>query len=405
MRIKPFLSSLAVLALTGCGGSGSSQPTVAAPAVIAIDGSSTVFPITEAVAEEFQKANPGARVTVGLSGTGGGFQKFCRGETAISNASRPIHAAEIDACQKAGVDLHRTARRLRRAGGRRQPEEHLGDVHDRGRTEEALGAEAQGKITALESGAAGWPDQEIHLFGAGVDSGTFDYFTEVINGKAKVSRGDYTSSEDDNILVQGVAGDQYALGYMGLAYYEENQGKMKLVAIDDEKPTTAPAPSLPSVETVRGGTYRPLSRPLFIYVSTTALARPEVQKFVEFYVDSAGRSSRKWAMSRWQTRNKRWFASGSRPKRPARCSIQARRCSRSRSAGGASVARPMNLLSDQRRRWAEFAIERVLFFCAAASVLVTGGIIAVLLVRDVGLPAGSAHPGVPDRHGMDAALL
>ncbi len=133
---------------------------------------------------------------------------------------------------------------------------------------------------------AGWPNREIHLFGAGSDSGTFDYFTEVINGKTKASRGDYTSSEDDNILVQGVAGDELALGYMGLAYYEHNKNKIKVVAIDDEKPDNGAGPIAPSFETVRGGTYRPLSRPLFIYVSTAALSRPEVQGFVQFYVDA-----------------------------------------------------------------------------------------------------------------------
>ena len=136
--------------------------------------------------------------------------------------------------------------------------------------------------------APSWPNQEIHLFGAGVDSGTFDYFTEVINGKAKASRGDYTSSEDDNILVQGVAGDQYALGYMGLAYFEENKDKLKLVAVDDEKSGNGDGPIAPSPETVRNGTYRPLSRPIFIYVNTAALAGPEVQQFVQFYLDVGG---------------------------------------------------------------------------------------------------------------------
>ena len=135
---------------------------------------------------------------------------------------------------------------------------------------------------------ANWPNQEIHLFGAGVDSGTFDYFTEVINGKAKVSRGDYTSSEDDNILVQGVAGDQYALGYMGLAYFEENKDKLKLVPVDDGNPANGEGPVAPTPETVRNGTYRPLSRPIFIYVNTAALARPEVQQFVQFYLDAGG---------------------------------------------------------------------------------------------------------------------
>jgi phosphate transport system substrate-binding protein len=146
---------------------------------------------------------------------------------------------------------------------------------------------AQGKITRWNQIRPSWPDQEIHLFGPGVDSGTFDYFTEVINGKAKASRGDYTSSEDDNVLVQGVAGDMNALGYMGLAYYVENKDRMKVVAVDDGDSSNGAGPIVPSIETVRGGTYRPLSRPLFIYVDTAALSRPEVQKFAEYYVTQA----------------------------------------------------------------------------------------------------------------------
>jgi phosphate transport system substrate-binding protein len=147
--------------------------------------------------------------------------------------------------------------------------------------------DAQGKVTRWNQVRPSWPNQEIHLYGAGVDSGTFDYFTEVINGKAKVSRGDYTSSEDDNVLVQGVAGDQNALGYMGLAYYEENKDKLKLVPVDDENPANGEGPILPSSETVRNGTYRPLSRPIFIYVNASAISRPEVQKFVEYYITHA----------------------------------------------------------------------------------------------------------------------
>jgi phosphate transport system substrate-binding protein len=143
---------------------------------------------------------------------------------------------------------------------------------------------ATGGVTRWSHIRDGWPDREIHLFGAGVDSGTFDYFTEAIVGKAKQSRGDYTSSEDDNVLVQGIAGDELALGYFGLAYYEQNKGKLKLLAIDDGKPDNGAGPIAPSEETVRGGTYRPLSRPVFIYPSTKALERPEVKAFVDFYL-------------------------------------------------------------------------------------------------------------------------
>lgn len=266
------------------GADGSSTP---APAVITIDGSSTVFPVTEAVAEEFQKLNAGTQVTVGRSGTGGGFQKFCRDETVISNASRPIAPAEVEACKKSGIEYIELPIAYDGMAVVVNPKNTWAPTMTVSELKKLWSPDAQGKLLRWNQVRASWPNQEIHLFGAGVDSGTFDYFTEVINGKAKVSRGDYTSSEDDNILVQGVAGDQYALGYMGLAYFEENKGKLHLVAIDDENPANGEGPISPSAETVRNGTYRPLSRPIFIYVNTAALSRPEVQKFIEYYVTSA----------------------------------------------------------------------------------------------------------------------
>ena len=268
---------------SGSGGTATS----ASAAVITVDGSSTVFPVTEAVAEEFQKQNRGTQVTVGRSGTGGGFQKFCRGETAVSNASRPIASAEMDACQKAGIDYIELPIAYDGMAVVVNPKNSWAPSMTVAELKKLWSPDAQNKITRWNQVRASWPDQEIHLFGAGVDSGTFDYFTEVINGKAKVSRGDYTSSEDDNILVQGVAGDQNALGYMGLAYFEENKDKLKLVSIDDEDPANGAGPIAPSAATVRDGTYRPLSRPIFIYVATSALSRPEVQKFIEYYVTSA----------------------------------------------------------------------------------------------------------------------
>jgi phosphate transport system substrate-binding protein len=242
--------------------------------------------VSEAVAEEFQKLNAGTNVTVGLSGTGGGFQKFCRGETDISDASRPILPAEIEACGKTGISYIELPVAYDGLAVVVNPKNTWASSITVAELKKLWGPDAQGKILRWNQVRPGWPDEEIHLFGAGVDSGTFDYFTEVINGKAKASRGDYTSSEDDNILVQGVGGDQYALGYMGLAYYEENKDKMKLLGVDDEKADNGAGPILPSLETVRGGTYRPLSRPIFIYVSTKALERPAVQKFVEYYLDS-----------------------------------------------------------------------------------------------------------------------
>ena len=284
-----IVSAMAAFFAVSCGGgSGGPASNAGAPpaAVIAVDGSSTVFPISEAVAEEFQKENPGTKVTVGLSGTGGGFQKFCRGETAVSNASRPISAAEIEACQAASITYIELPIAYDGLAVVVNPKNTWTTSMTVAELRKLWAPDAQGKVLRWNQVRDSWPNQEVHLFGAGVDSGTFDYFTEVINGKAKASRGDYTSSEDDNILVQGVSGDQYALGFMGLAYYEENKDKMKLVAIDDEQPENGAGPINPSAETVRNGTYRPLSRPIFIYVNTAALSRPEVQDFVEYYLEA-----------------------------------------------------------------------------------------------------------------------
>ena len=225
LRLARIVAVVAMSVACG-GGSGApgsdGRPSGSAPQVIAVDGSSTVFPVTEAVAEEFQNVNDDVQVTVGLSGTGGGFQKFCRGETAVSNASRPISAAEIDACQKAGISYIELPVAYDGLAVVVNPKNTWASSITVAELKKLWDQAAQGKVLRWNQVRADWPNQEIHLFGAGVDSGTFDYFTEVINGKAKLSRGDYTSSEDDNILVQGVAGDQYALGYMGLAYYEEN---------------------------------------------------------------------------------------------------------------------------------------------------------------------------------------
>ena len=275
-----------VLAATASACGGGSSATSTAPALIAIDGSSTVFPVSEAVAEEFQKKNPAVRITVGTSGTTGGFQKFCRGETVISDASRPIGASEIEACGKAGITYIELPVAYDGLTVVVNPKNTWATSMTVAELKKLWAPEAQGKITRWNQIRTGWPDKEIHLFGAGSDSGTFDYFTEVIAGKARSSRGDYTSSEDDNILVQGVSGDEYALGYMGLAYYEHNKDKVKVVAIDDEKADNGAGPIAPGFETVRSGTYRPLSRPLFIYVSTAALNRPEVAEFVQFYVNA-----------------------------------------------------------------------------------------------------------------------
>jgi phosphate transport system substrate-binding protein len=282
------MTALAVSAgffAAACGGNETPASGTAAPQVITADGSSTVFPITEAVAEEFPKVAPGARVTVGSSGTGGGFQKFCRNETDISNASRPIRQTEVDACGKAGIEYIELPVAYDGLAVVVHPKNTWATSMTVDELKKLWEPAAQGKITRWNQIRPDWPDQEIRLFGAGVDSGTFEYFTEAITGKAAASRGDYTSSEDDNVIVQGVSGDQYALGYFGYAYYEQNKDKLKVVAVDDKDESNGAGPVAPSPETVSGGTYRPLSRPVFIYVKTASLNRPEVASFVQFYLD------------------------------------------------------------------------------------------------------------------------
>jgi len=292
MKIHTFATTLSLtviglagLVAAGCGGSNAPAEGRAEAQIIQIDGSSTVYPITEAVAEEFQKANPGARITVGISGTGGGFKKYCAGEIDISDASRPIKPTEIEACGRSGIAYIELPIAYDGLAVVVNPKNTWAGSMTVAELKRLWEPDAQGKITRWSQIRTGWPDEEIHLFGPGVDSGTFDYFTEAIVGTEDASRGDYTSSEDDNVLVQGVAGDQYALGFFGFAYFEENQDKLKLVAVDDEDETNGAGPIAPSPETVRDGTYRPLSRPVFIYPKVSALDRPEVLSLVNFYLD------------------------------------------------------------------------------------------------------------------------
>lgn len=248
---------------------------------IKIDGSSTVFPITEAVAEDFQAANRGTNVTVGISGTGGGFEKFCNGETDISNASRPIKQAEMDKCKATGIDYME----LPVAYDALTVVVNPGNSWASSLTVEELKKmwepAAQGKVTNWNQVRSSFPNAPLKLFGPGTDSGTFDYFTEAIMGKSKESRSDFTASEDDNVLVQGVSRDANALGYFGFAYYEANQQRLKAVGIDNGN-----GPVMPSAAHVEDGTYSPLSRPLFIYVSTKSAERPEVQSFVNYYLNN-----------------------------------------------------------------------------------------------------------------------
>jgi phosphate transport system substrate-binding protein len=270
-------ATLALLTLTGA----------AQAQVIKIDGSSTVYPITEGVAEDFQKAKKNAiKVTVGISGTGGGFKKFCRGESDFQNASRPILEKEMADCKAAGVEYIELPVAFDALTVVMNPKNSFLKSITVDELKKMWEPAAQGKITRWNQVNPAWPDAPIKLFGAGSDSGTFDYFTEAINGKSKASRGDFTASEDDNVLVQGVAQDVNAIGYFGYAYYAENQSRLKAVPIVEKagKPAVSP-----SEATVLDGSYQPLSRPIFVYVNVKSLAKPEVREFAEYYMKTAAK--------------------------------------------------------------------------------------------------------------------
>jgi phosphate transport system substrate-binding protein len=255
------------------------------PTLIKIDGSSTVFPVTEAVAEEFQKQKRGVvRVTVGISGTGGGFKKFCRVETDVQDASRPILKEEMEACAKQGVKYYELPIAFDALTVAVSPANTWVKTLTVADLKKMWEPAAQGKITRWNQVRPEWPDAPLKLFGPGSDSGTFDYFTEAVVGKAKSSRGDFTGSEDDHVLVQGIANDKNALGYFGFAYFEANRNKLKAVPIDGGK-----GPIEPSLENVLKGVYNPLSRPLFIYVNVNSTERPEVKEFVNFYLKNVGK--------------------------------------------------------------------------------------------------------------------
>ena len=265
---------------------------LAAPAhaqLVKIDGSSTVFPVTEAVAEDFQKAKKGAvKVTVGISGTGGGFKKFCRGETDISNASRPILKGEMAECQKAGIDYYELPVAFDALTVVINPKNSFIRQLTIAEMKRMWEPAAQGKVTRWNQVNPAWPDAPMKLFGPGADSGTFDYFTEAVVGKSKSSRGDFTASEDDNVLVQGVSRDVNGLGYFGYAYYIENKDKLKAVPIVNEKGQAVE----PSMEAVLKGSYSPLARPIFVYVNAKALDKPEVREFVEYYMKNGSKLAR-----------------------------------------------------------------------------------------------------------------
>lgn len=286
-RCRILLLPLAILLgiASGCGGSSSDPEGLSG--YVQVDGSSTVYPITEAVAEEFRLDSPNVRVTVGISGTGGGFKKFVRKEIDIAAASRPISETELELVRESGVEFIELPVAYDGIAVVVHPSNRWATSMTVRELKRLWEPEAQGKILRWNQVRSSWPDRPITLFGPGVDSGTYDYFTEAVVEEAGAARGDFTSSEDDNVLVQGVSGDENALGFFGYAYYEENQERLKLVAIDDENPENGDGPILPSPETVGNGTYQPLSRPVFIYVSKEAAQRPEVKRFVEFYLEQA----------------------------------------------------------------------------------------------------------------------
>lgn len=261
---------------------------VSAEKLIKIDGSSTVFPITEAMAEEFQGANKETKVTVGISGTGGGFKKFCRGEIDLQDASRPISSKEMADCKANKIGYIELPVAFDAMVVAVNPKNNWVNEITVDELKTIWSPESQGKIAKWNQVNPKWPAENIKLYGAGTDSGTFDYFTEAIVGKSKSSRSDYTASEDDNTLVQGISQDKFALGYLPLSYYMENKAKLKgLGIIGGEKSPKKMIPVTASKETVENGTYFPLSRPIFIYVSEKALKRPEVRKFTEFYLANA----------------------------------------------------------------------------------------------------------------------
>ena len=248
--------------------------------LVSIDGSSTVYPIQEGVAEEFQKNSP-YNVVVGVSGSGGGFEKFCRGETDISNASRPIKDSEAQRCANNGIEFVELEVAFDGITVVVNPDNNWVDAMTVDQLQTIWEPNAQGSVTRWSDVNSSWPNAEMSLYGPGSDSGTFDYFTEVIVGEEGASRGDYTASEDDNVLVTGVERDRNALGYFGYAYYVENQDTLKAVGIDN-----GDGPVKPSQQTIESGNYAPLSRPLFVYVKKSAMEKPEVETYIEYMLSA-----------------------------------------------------------------------------------------------------------------------
>lgn len=276
------LAAAAVAALAMSSGAALAQQ----PFTIQIDGSSTVFPLSEAVAEGFQQQTSGrVRVTVGESGTGGGFRKFCRGETHVSNASRPISGSEMAACRAAGIQYVEVPVAFDALTVVVHPSNPLRSITV-AQLRRIWEPDAQGRVTNWRQVDPSFPDMALSLYGPGTASGTFDYFTEAVNGRSRASRSDYTPSEDDNVIVQGVANSPGGMGYFGLAYYEENRSRLRALAIDGGN-----GPVEPSIANAENGSYAPLSRPMFMYINAAALRRPQVQQFAQYFVNNAARYS------------------------------------------------------------------------------------------------------------------
>ncbi len=285
MLVARLVGCMAMAGFLVVFGSGSHLAQADQTALIKVDGSSTVYLLTEAVAEEFQKANRGhIRVTVGISGTGGGFKKFCRGETDIADASRPILKEEMELCQKNGIAYYELPIAFDALTVAVSPKNSWITSMTVEELKKIWEPAAQSKITKWNQIHSDWPDAPLVLFGPGSDSGTFDYFTDAIVGKPKSSRGDFTASEDDNVIVQGIENNKNALGYMGFAYYAGQMKKLKAVAIVGKN-----GPVVPSAENVINGSYQPLSRPLFIYVNEAAAKRKEVIDFVDYYLTAGSK--------------------------------------------------------------------------------------------------------------------
>lgn len=279
---KILIQLAACLVISACGNNKQSDPNNSG-SEISIDGSSTVYPLTEAVAEEYRNIQPDVDITIGVSGTGGGFQKFGRGEINVANASRIIKEEEKAVAAANNIDLVELKIAFDGLAVVINPANDWVQSFTVEELKKIWEPGAQGEIMKWNQINPQWPDEEIHLYGPGVASGTFDYFTEVIVGKSGASRGDFTASEDDNVLVQGVAGDKYGLGFFGFAYYEENSEKLALAGVDSGN-----GPVFPSAETIRNGMYTPLSRPLLIYVNSSSLQNPAVVDFINFYLQEAG---------------------------------------------------------------------------------------------------------------------